>query len=404
MASAIGAPVRRPLMTIPSFSMSPTTRLVFGVGRVEKLGGDVAAIAGEGASVLLVADPGLPKIAERIEGILKKAGHKVGIFTDVRSDPLGTQVDAAAAKARSLGASCVVGVGGGSTMDVSKFAAAIARTETPADHYELAKNPLPADGLKKICIPTTAGTGSETTRVSVFTNGRAEKMWAWGDELRADLAILDPRLTVGLPAHLTAATGVDALVHAIEACTIRRANILNDAISYQAIRLIVGHLQRAVEVPDDLAARGAVQIAAAAAGMAIDNAGTGIAHAMGHALGAIGHVHHGRAVGLCLRAAIAWNAEVSSGRHALVAQAMGVPAEGRKEQDVVADLGPAYDRFVRSVGLAVSLAKDGLGASDTKRLAEATMAPENKAMRDSNIREIRPEDAARIAAVVLTAA
>jgi alcohol dehydrogenase class IV len=147
-----------------------------------------------------------------------------------------------------------------------------------------------------------------------------------------------------------------------------------------------------------------VQIAAAAAGMAIDNSGTGIAHAMGHALGAIGHVHHGRAVGLCLRAAIAWNAEVSPGRHALVAQAMGVPSEGRKERDVVADLGPAYDAFVRSVGLAVSLAKDGLGASDVKRLAMATMAPENKSMRDSNIRDITPDDAERIARVVLTAA
>jgi alcohol dehydrogenase class IV len=390
-------------MTIPTFSMSPTTRLAFGVDRVEKLGADVTGIVGEGASVLLVADPGLPKIAERIEGILKKAGHGVGLFNDVRSDPLGAQVDAAAAKARSLDASCVVGVGGGSTMDVSKFAAAIARSDMPADHYELAKNPLPKNGLKKICIPTTAGTGSETTRVSVFTNGKDEKMWAWGDELRADLALLDPRLTVGLPAHLTAATGVDALVHAIEACTIRRANLLNDAISYQAIRLIVRNLKRAVEAPDDLDARGAVQIAAAAAGTAIDNSGTGIAHAMGHALGAIGHVHHGRAVGLCLRAA-AWNAEVSPARHALVAQAMGVRSEGRKEQDVVADLGPAYDAFVRSVGLAVSLAKDGLGAGDVKRLAAATMAPENKSMRDSNIREIKPEDAERIARVVLTAA
>jgi alcohol dehydrogenase class IV len=125
---------------------------------------------------------------------------------------------------------------------------------------------------------------------------------------------------------------------------------------------------------------------------------------MGHALGAIGHVHHGRAVGLCLRAAIAWNAEASPARHALVAQAMGVRTEGRKERDVVADLGPAYDAFVRSVGLAVSLAKDGLGAGDMKRLAAATMAPENKSMRDSNIREIKPEDAERIAQVVLTAA
>jgi alcohol dehydrogenase class IV len=138
--------------------------------------------------------------------------------------------------------------------------------------------------------------------------------------------------------------------------------------------------------------------------MAIDNSGTGIAHAMGHGLGAIGHVHHGRAVGLCLRAAIAWNAEVSPARHALVAQAMGVPTEGRKEQAIVADLGPAYDAFVRSVGLAVSLTGDGLGAADVKRLAQATMAPENKSMRDSNIREIREEDAERIAAIVLTAA
>jgi alcohol dehydrogenase len=391
-------------MPIPAFSMVPSARVAFGVDRVEKLGNDVAAVAGEGASVLLVADPGLPKLAERIEGILKRAGHKVGIFTDVRSDPLGRQVDDAAAKARTLNATVVVGVGGGSTMDVSKFAAAIARADRPADHYELAKNPLPANGLKKICVPTTAGTGSETTRVSVFTNGKDEKMWAWGDELRVDLALLDPRLTVGLPAHLTAATGVDALVHAIEACTIRRANILNDAICYQAIRLIAGNLKRAVEAPDDLDARAAVQIAAAAAGMAIDNSGTGIAHAMGHALGAIGHVHHGRAVGLCLRAAIAWNAEVSPVRHALVAQALGVPTEGRKEADVVAELGPAYDRFVRSVGLAVSLGKDGLGAGDVERLATATMAPENKSMRDSNIREIKPEDAKRIAEVVLTAA
>ena len=110
-------------MTLPNFAMNPTTRLVFGVDRVEKLGADVTGIAGAGASVLLVADPGLPAIAERIEGILKKAGHKVGLFTDVRSDPLGAQVDGAAAKARTLGAACVVGVGGGSTMDVSKFAA-----------------------------------------------------------------------------------------------------------------------------------------------------------------------------------------------------------------------------------------------------------------------------------------
>ena len=391
-------------MTIASFSMAPNTRVAFGAGRSDQLGDDVKAQAGEGAAVLLVADPALGRIAEAVEATLKKAGCKVGLYTDVRSDPLGSQVDGAAARARSLGAAIVVGVGGGSTLDVAKLAAAIAPVELPADFYELAKNPLPAKGLKKICLPTTAGTGSETTRVSVFTNAKNEKVWAWGDELRADLALLDPKLTVGLPPHLTAATGVDALVHAIEACTIRRANPLNDAIGLHAIRLVVSNLKRAIEAPDDLAARGAMQIAAAAGGMAIDNSGTGVGHAMGHALGAIGHVHHGRAVGLCLRAALDWNAAAGPARHAAVAAAMGVSTDGRNEAAVIADLQPAYDQFLRSVGLAISLGKDGLSVSDAPRLAEATMAPENKAMRDSNIREIKPADALRLAELVLSAA
>jgi alcohol dehydrogenase class IV len=253
-------------------------------------------------------------------------------------------------------------------------------------------------------VPTTAGTGSETTRVSVFTNGRGEKVWGWGDELRADLALLDPRLTVGLPAHLTAATGVDALVHAIEACTIRRANPMNDAICLQAIRLVAQNLKRAVEAPDDLAARGAMQIAAAAAGIGIDNAGTGIAHALGHALGAIGHVHHGRAVGLSLRAALALNAEAAPERHAAVAVAFGVPGEGRPAAAIAADLAAAFDKFLRAVGLPISLEGDGLGAKDAKRLVSVTLAEENKPMRDANCRAYAPAELERLATELLTAA
>jgi alcohol dehydrogenase class IV len=391
-------------MTLDAFSFGPTTKVAFGIDRTVRLGKDVAALVGDGA-VLLVADPGIAKVglAAKVESVLA-AGRKVAVFTDVRSDPLGSQVDAAAEAARALGAKAVVALGGGSTLDTAKFAAAIATADKPADHYALAMNPLPKQGLAKICLPTTAGTGSETTRVSVFTNARGEKVWAWGDELKADLALLDPTLTVGLPPLLTAATGVDALVHAIEAATIRRANVMNDAVCLQAIRLVVRHLKRAVEAPDDLDARGGMQIAAALAGIAIDNSGTGIAHAMGHALGAIGHVHHGRAVGLCLRAALDWNAEVAPERHALVAGAMGVPTEGRSTEAVARDLPAAFDRFLREVGLPISLVGDGLSAADAARLATVTMAPENKSMRDSNIREILPADAQRIAGKVLTAA
>ena len=111
-----------------------------------------------------------------------------------------------------------------------------------------------------------------------------------------------------------------------------------------------------------------------------------------------------RAVGLCLRVALGWNAEAGPARHAAVAAAMGVPTDDRSEAAIIADLQPAYDRFLRSVGLAISLSKDGLSAADAPRLAEMTMAPENKSMRDSNIREIGRADALRLAEAVLSAA
>ena len=165
----------------------------------------------------------------------------------------------------------MVGLGGGSALDIAKLAAAIAPADEAAEHYALAANPLPLGGLPRILIPTTAGTGSEVTRTSVITSADGRKLWAWGDALRADLAILDPTLTTGLPAMLTAATGIDALVHAIEACTVRRGNPLADAYGLHAIRLIAGGaLRRALADPDDLDARGEMMIAAALAGIAFD--------------------------------------------------------------------------------------------------------------------------------------
>jgi len=391
-------------MSLANFTMSPNPAIACGVDRVEKIAGDVARLAGEGAPVLLVGDPGLGQIIEHVESLLKAGGSKVALFIDIRSDPLAEQIDAAAEHARASGAKIVVALGGGSTLDSAKLAAACAVSRQPAAHYKLAENPLPEKPLPIICLPTTAGTGSEATRVSVYTLESGEKVWAWGDALRPALSILDPKLTIGLPPHLTAATGVDALVHAIEATTIRRANIMNDGVCLQAIRLVVQYLPRAVAQGDDLAARQAMQIAACLAGQAIDNSGTGIAHAIGHALGAVGHVHHGRAVGLCLRAAIGWNAEVSVDRHAQVAQAMSVPSEGRAAKDVAKDLAPAFDKFLRAVRLKISLTDDGLTPADAERLATTAMAPENKAMRDSNIREISLDDARHFAKVILTAA
>src|SRR5690348_12409295 len=145
-------------MSLASFTTSPNPTIACGVDRVGKIASDVAALASEGAPVLFVADPGLGNLIERVAALLKAGGSKVTLFTDVRSDPLATQIDAAAEQARSSGAKVAVALGGGSTLDSAKLAAACAVSRQPAAHYQLAQNPLPEKPLPTICLPTTAGT------------------------------------------------------------------------------------------------------------------------------------------------------------------------------------------------------------------------------------------------------
>ena len=393
------------------FTAPSPVRIAYGEGRIDKLGDDLARLGGDrhAARVLLVSDPGVAEagLTGRVAAVLERAGLDAAVFTELKSDPLAASADAAAAAARSHGAAMVVGLGGGSALDIAKLAAAIAPAAEPAEHYALALNPLPRGGLPRILIPTTAGTGSEVTRTSVITSQDGRKLWAWGDALRADLAILDPTLTVALPETLTAATGIDAVVHAIEACTVRRGNPMSDAHGLHAIRLVAGNaggatsaLTRALAEPDDLEARGELMIAAALAGIAFDATGTAIAHAMGHALGVLGGVHHGHAVGLCLNAALAWNAEAAPARHAAVARALGAPCDGLDDEDAAALAAPAFNALLRGSGLSLSLADLAIDAAD---LAALAMAPENAPMREANCREVTKQDALDIALRVLGA-
>jgi len=194
------------------------------------------------------------------------------------------------------------------------------------------------------------------------------------------------------------------MVHAIEGMTVRRANPVADALCLHAIRLIAGGaLARALAAPDDLEARGRMMQAAMLAGMGFDSTGTGIAHAMGHALGALAGVHHGRAVGLCLNAALAWNAEAAPVAHAAVARALGVPCDSLDDATAAARAAPAFACFLETIGLPLSLAGDGLGRGDSQRLADLTMAEENAPMREANCRPISAADARAIAERLLAA-
>lgn len=377
------------------YTLDRVPLLTGGPGALTEAGTLARRHAGEGGRVLLVADPGLAAAGhiDRTAAILQEAGLEPLVFTSFKSDPTMAQADAAADLARSRKAACVVALGGGSAMDLGKTVAVIAGADQPAVHYALCANPFPAAGLAKICIPTTSGTGSETTRTAVLAGADGAKAWLWGEEMKAEAVILDPELVVGLPPHLTAATGIDALVHAIEACTNANASPANDVYCHEAIRLVVRHLERAVTVPGDLEARGGLQRAAALAGIGIDNAGTAIAHNIGHAIASLRPLHHGRAVGLAMLATLRWNIAGDDGRFARAAAAMGTD-----------DLAGAFETLLRQTGVKVSLAGEGFDDLTPEQLAAQMARPENAAMRRSNFRPVADDDLLVFARTLLTQA
>jgi alcohol dehydrogenase class IV len=380
-----------------TITLDHVPRIVQGAGALGSIGTLVKELVAAASPVLLVVDPGLrgTGMIDSARAALREAGLGVVLFDDVKSDPTMAQVDAAAALARREKTRAVVSMGGGSALDVGKTVAALCGGEAGASHYGLCANPFPKRTVANVCIPTTSGTGSETTRTAVLADADHAKIWLWGDEIKADLVVLDPVLTTGLPAHLTAATGVDALVHATEAATNANANAANNLYCHEAIGLVVKHLRRAVEKPNDVEARGGVQWAATLAGIAIDNCGTAIAHNIGHALASLRPIHHGRIVGLALRATLPWNIEDDNGSFAAVAAAMGEPASAAK-------LPGAVDRFIRDVGIKVSLSGEGHDNITAEQLATQMARPENAAMRRSNRRPVADANLLHFAHLVLT--
>ncbi len=359
------------------FTLSRLPEIIFGAGRIADLAGKVEGLAGKGAAVLVVADPMLTKLGltGRALESLKAAGLEAQVFDGLKGEPKAAEIDAAGAMARAMQAKAIVGLGGGSALDTAKLVAACAASGLAVQSYQLCETPLPKNILPIIAVPTTAGTGSEVTRVAVFANAAKTKTWAWGDELKPQVAILDPELTVGVPPHITAATGLDALVHAIEAATNRHRTDGNDLYALKAISLISENLERAVKNPGDTEARGALLLGSCYGGIAIDNCGTALAHNISHAMADLAPIPHGRATGLAMLATMKWVSQGASEAYARVAKAMSA-----------ADPVIAYDRLVRATGMKISLEGDGLDLAKPELLAEHMASPANAPMRKSNLR------------------
>jgi alcohol dehydrogenase class IV len=263
-------------------------------------------------------------LVERMGASLSAEGVTFSVFSDFAGEPKLAHLDAAIAACRTAGADLVIGIGGGSALDLAKSAAALARADEEAFAWCGTVRDFPADRPAKIAIPTTAGTGSEFSATNIVSLPTGRKTWIWGAATKPDLVILDPELSASLPPALTAWTGMDAFVHAFEAATNRNAHDGVEIAAHEAMRRIARALPRAVADGADLAARGEMLIASGLAGQAIDNCGTAIAHNLSHALAGLAPVHHGLATLLAFEITLPWLAAQQNPRLARVAAALGL--------------------------------------------------------------------------------
>ena len=345
--------------------------------------------------VLLVTDEQLlalglvsPWIAE-----LEKS-HSVIAFSAVEADPSKATLLAAVEAGRAAGVTSVVGFGGGSPMDVAKLAAYLLGSGDDLDSIwgvEVAvgrKLPL-------VLVPTTAGTGSEATPISVITVEGGTKLAVNARAITADLAILDPTLTTGLPRHVTAATGIDAMVHAVEAYTSARLkNPVSDALAREALRLLSANLIRACETPDDIAARSAMLLGAHLAGVAFSNAPVAGVHALAYPLGGIHHLPHGLSNALMLRHVLQHNAAAARDLYAELAVIVAPDCAGQGSQSKCATLIDTLDRMIIDSGLKPRLRDHGITASDIPMLAREAMKQQRLLV--NNPCPIDETDAARL--------
>ncbi len=363
------------------------TRLQFGRGGFRKLG-QAAGQLGCRAMLVGYADrTGLEATYDRAGKSLGKAGLSVTEFFEISPDPHAELAAEGARRATEAGVDVIVALGGGSVIDAAKGIAALVKMGGNLWCYA-DSNPdctLVTDSVPLIAVPTTAGTGSELTAVAVFIHhGRGSqpgiplKTWISGPAVLPKIALVDPNLTLGSPARLTAACGADALAHAIEACMSRRANPFCSMLAGQAVGLILRHLPRAVENPDDPEPREHLALASTMAGATIASSSVVMTHSMAHALGATLHIPHGEAIAVCTPLALRYNLEQCTEAYGRLAHYCGIMADSPTQQaerfvDRIAEL-------LESVGLpgrikVPSDAPDDLAAKLALNAFESTLKP-----------------------------
>jgi alcohol dehydrogenase len=346
-------------------------------------------------SVLVVTDPGVARagLLEPALQAMRAAGLAVSCFAEVQPEPPVQVVLRAAEQARACGAECIIGFGGGSSLDAAKLAALLAAGDTQLeDVYGVDK--VRGARLPLVLVPTTAGTGSEVTPIAIVTTGENMKQGVVSPVLLPDVALLDAELTLGLPRPVTAATGIDAMVHAIEAYTSKRLkNPMSDSLARESLRLLSANIRRACDTPTDREARQAMLVGACMAGMAFANAPVAAVHALAYPVGARFHVPHGLSNSLVLGPVLRFNLPAALPHYAELAEQVLPHAAGSPEARAAA-LIDWLEALPAALGLPTRLADMGIGAQDIEGLAD-------DAMRQTRLLVNNPREVARADAVAM---
>ncbi len=355
------------------FSFTGAGKIVFGNGTFEQLAEHIRNLGGKKPLVVLDNSLSLAGLRDRVSAYFEKMDMDVTVFDKVAGEPPLELADEGAAAAANGQCDTVVGIGGGSTMDVAKAVAVITANKGKAKDY-LGLNKVPGPGLPTIMVPTTAGTGSEVTFTSVFIRKDLNKKEGMNSPyLYPDIALLDPELTLTIPSAVTATTGIDALCHAIESYTSIIASPMSEMVSLEAIDLISSSLRTCVHNGSDLEARGQMLLGSLYAGLGLANAGVTAVHSLSYPLGGVYGIPHGLANTLLLPAVMNFNLPGALEKFAVIAEVMGEPTDDLSLNEAAGLAVGAVENLIDDCGIYDSLETLGIKEEDFPKLAEAAM-------------------------------
>lgn len=363
--------------TIPSFSYHIPTAIEFGWGSLARLPSIVKGLGGTRAFV--VGDPGVVKagVVERVIDTLVSAGIPSIPFSDIESDPDVSSVDNGVQFAKAEVCDVVIGVGGGSALDTAKAIGLMLNNPgTIRDYVGVGK--VERAGVPVVAIPTTAGTGSELTIWSVLSDKEKKVKISVGSVLNCPrVALLDPELTVSLPPAITAATGMDALVHALESYVNKATQPISEAMSEQAMALIARSLRVAVAQPDNAQARADLLLASTIAAMAFNSTRLGLVHAFAMPLGARFHIPHGLVNAIMLPAVMRFNLPGNLGKYARIAEIFGEQIKDLSLHEAAKRSVVAIESLKADVGITAKLSQFGVTEADFDSVVDEALLSGN---------------------------